>query len=118
MVVTGKLVPLKNKVIVTGMEFGEVVRKSGIVLTSDNGKSTGIHPRWGQVWAVGPDQHDVKVGEWVLMEHGRWTRGINYEHADGTPEVLHMIDLNAIILVSDAPSDHERTVMGALDLHV
>jgi hypothetical protein len=76
------------------------------VLTSDNGKGQGIKPRWAQVWAVGPDQKDVKVGEWILMEHARWTREFEYEADDGTVTKLHMADLNAIMLSADEkPSD-------------
>ena len=56
MKITGTLVPLKDKVFVSDMEFGEEFTQSGIILQSSNGKSEGIHPRWGKVWAVGPDQ--------------------------------------------------------------
>ena len=59
--------PLNDVVIVGEMIFDERFTKGGIVLLNDNGKSTGIRPRWGQVYAVGPDQHDVRVGEWVCV---------------------------------------------------
>lgn len=74
MAVTGKIIPLKDKILITDMEFGLEQTKSGIILQSDNGKTTGIHPRWGRVWAVGPEQKDVEVGQWICIEHGRWTR--------------------------------------------
>ena len=72
--IQGTLVPLRDKVFVTDMNFDEQITKSGILIQSDNGKGQGIKPRWGRVWAVGEDQKDVKVGEWILMEHARWTR--------------------------------------------
>ena len=75
--------PLNDSVIVTEMTFDERFTTSGIVLLNDNGKSTGIRPRWGQVYAVGPDQQDVKVGQWVCVAHGRWTRGIDVEDETG-----------------------------------
>ena len=109
MTVRGKLVPLDKKVFVTGMEFGESVTKTGIVLPSDDGKGTGIHPRWGKVFAVGPNQKDVSVGEWVLVEHGRWTRGIKYEGDDGVEITIHMVDNEGILLVSDEPDDVIRS---------
>ena len=55
--------PLKNAVIVSDMEFTERLSRGGLILPSDNGKSTGIRPRWGKVYAVGPEQKDVLVGQ-------------------------------------------------------
>ena len=65
------------------MNFGEQRSRGGLVLLSDDGKTHGIHPRWAKVYAVGPEQKDVKVGQWILMEHGRWTRGIKIEDEEG-----------------------------------
>lgn len=67
---------LGNSVIVSDMAFDERITRAGIVLLNDNGTTKGIRPRWGQVYAVGPEQTDVSVGEWVLVAHGRWTRGL------------------------------------------
>lgn len=97
--------PLNNSVIVTDMVFDERMTTGGIVLLSDNGKSTGIRPRWGQVYAVGPEQHDVKPGDWVCVAHGRWTRGIDVEDESGT-KTLRRVDPNDIMLISDSlPQD-------------
>jgi hypothetical protein len=70
-------------------------------LLSDNGKSTGIRPRWGQVYAVGPKQTDVQVGEWLLIAHGRWTRGMDIEDETGK-KTIRKIDLKEILLRSDS----------------
>ena len=104
--IRGTLTPLRDKVFFSNMNFEEEVTAGGIVLTSDNGKGQGIKPRWAQVWAVGPDQKDVKVGEWILMEHARWTREFEYEAEDGTVTKLHMADLKAIMCSADEkPND-------------
>ena len=109
MKVTGTITPLKDRILVSDMEFGMETTKSGIVLASDNGKTQGIKPRWGRVWAIGPDQQDIQVGEWVLMEHGRWSRAAEYENEDGSITKIQMIDNDAILLVSDGkPSDVDR----------
>lgn len=106
MKVKGTIIPLHDKVLVSDMDFGEQRTTSGIFVTSDNGKSSGIHPRWGRVWAVGPEQQDVKVGEWILVEHGRWTRTVEYQTDDGSVIELRMVDNNAILMSSDEkPSD-------------
>jgi hypothetical protein len=75
---------------------------NGFYWSPDNGKSEGIHPRWGKVWAIGPEQTDVAVGEWVLIEHGRWTRTVDVADGDSVLEV-RMVDNNAILAVSDEP---------------
>jgi co-chaperonin GroES (HSP10) len=95
-----QLRPLNDSVIVGDMVFDERISTGGIVLLNDNGKSTGIRPRWGQVYAVGPEQHDVKVGEWVCVAHGRWTRGIDIEDENGK-QTLRRVDPKDIMLESD-----------------
>jgi co-chaperonin GroES (HSP10) len=99
-VVKGKIIPLKDNVIVSDMNFDDEVSKVGIILRSQDGKSDGIKPRWGKVWAVGPTQQDVKVGEWVLIEHGRWTRGITVEE-NGKEHIVRMVEVKSIMLQSD-----------------
>jgi co-chaperonin GroES (HSP10) len=109
MKVTGKIRPLRDSVFVTDMEFGEQRTTSGIVLVSDDGKAQGIHPRWCKVWAVGSAQQDVKVNDWILVEHGRWTRTIEVEDNAGTTEV-RMVDAAAIMMISnELPTDVMRT---------
>lgn len=96
--------PLNDVVIVGEMVFAERFTNSGIVLPSDNGKSTGIRPRWGQVYAVGPEQRDVRVGEWVCVAHGRWTRGIDVEDETGR-HTLRRVDPKDILLSADELPD-------------
>lgn len=112
---SGTIRPLGDKIMITDMEFGSEKTKGGIILHSDDGKSTGIHPRWARVFAVGPDQHDVKVGEWILLEHGRWTRGHEYETDTGEKIAIRLADNKAILLSADErPTDIQRaSVVGA-----
>lgn len=109
MKITGTLVPIKNRVLFSEMEFGEEKTKSGIVLKSDDGTTQGIKPRWGRVWAVGPEQKDFKIGEWILIEHGRWSRAAEVENEDGSITKVQMADVDAIMLISKKkPSDIDR----------
>jgi hypothetical protein len=94
------LTALKDYVIVCDMNFDGRKLSSGIVLLGDDGKSSGIRPRWAKVYAVGPQQRDVKPGEWVLVEHGRWTRGVNVEVA-GEQITIRRVDPSNIMFVSD-----------------
>jgi co-chaperonin GroES (HSP10) len=103
MKVIGKIVPIRDKVLVSDMNFDNQKTFSGIIIPSDNGKVRGIHPRWAKVFAVGPEQTEVKVGEWILIEHGRWTRGIEYEIEDDEILELRMVDNAAILMSADEP---------------
>lgn len=101
-----KIRPILDHIIVQDMEFGEQRTASGIIIVDDDGKQHGIKPRWGKVYAVGPKQKDVKPGEWVLIEHGRWTRGIHLENDDGSLTTLRRVEAKAVIMSGDyKPTD-------------
>jgi co-chaperonin GroES (HSP10) len=95
-----QLRPLRDAVIVGDMNFEERLSNGGIVLVKDNGKSSGIRPRWGRVYAVGPEQTTIKVGTWICVEHGRWTRGIDIEDETGK-QTLRRVDPKDIMMESD-----------------
>ena len=42
---------------------------------------------------------DVKVGEKVMVAHGRWTRGVKVREPDGTTTVVRMVDPKDILVV-------------------
>ncbi|MFY8211281.1 MAG: hypothetical protein ACOVLB_01235 [Candidatus Nanopelagicus sp.] len=96
--------PIRDTIIVTDLKFDERLSRGGIVLLNDDMKSSGIRPRWAKVYATGPEQTDIKVGQYILISHGRWTRGIKIDDGDGTgKKVIHKVDNNDILLVSDEP---------------
>ena len=98
--------PIGKRVLVCKMRFGDIKTKGGLILLDDDGKEQGIHPRWGRVYAVGAKQQDVSVGQWILVAHGRWTRGMTVEK-DGIKEEVRMVDEKDILLVSDAEPQEE-----------
>jgi len=105
------ITPLKKRVLVSDMHFGETKTKGGIILTDDDGSESGIHPRWGKVYAIGDQQEDVTVGQWVLVSHGRWSRGFKVKK-EGVELEVRMIDENDILLVSDEEPEQNRTKAG------
>lgn len=108
------LIALKDHVIVSHMDFSGRKLASGVILLGDDGKTDGIRPRWGKVYAVGPNQKDVKVGQWIMLEHGRWTRGFKVE-IDGEELVLRRADIKSIIFVSDKEPENVDTISTAVD---
>lgn len=96
---------LHDHVLVTDMCFGERQTLTGVIIPADDKKDSGIRPRWARVFAIGPDQHDVCVGDHVLVSHGRWTRGHAIETETGT-EIVRRVDAKDILCVSDQmPND-------------
>lgn len=106
--------PLKDHVIITDMNFSGRQLSSGIVLLNDNGKADGIRPRWGQVYAVGPQQQEIVEGQWVCVAHGRWTRGVDIQDESGK-HTIRRIDHKDILLVSDEePTGIDDTISDAV----
>jgi co-chaperonin GroES (HSP10) len=98
------ITPIKDHVLVVNMEKGEKISTGGIITLDDNGKDRGIRPRWCQVYKVGPLQQDVKPGQWILVEHSRWTYGVEMTLKEsGEEELFHLqrVDNPGIWLVTD-----------------
>lgn len=93
-----KITAIGDRVLVTDMNFGEQKTASGLILRSDDGEARGVYPRWGKVYDKGPKNKDIyEIGDWVLVTHGRWTRGITLE--DDT--VIRMVEAESILAFSD-----------------
>ena len=104
--IKGQLRAIKNRVLVCDMHFGEQKTASGLIIKDDNGSTRGIYPRWGKVYGKGPENNDdYNVGDWILVEHGRWTRGVELD--DGTGEkTVRMVEAESILAYSEEkPSD-------------
>lgn len=98
--------PLSKDILVCDMDMGEQVTASGIVINSDDGKAHGVKPRWARVYKIGDScDLDVKVGEWLLIEHGRWTRKIKIDDGESVVEI-QKIEVASVLAVSETrPND-------------
>ena len=93
-------------VLVTEMHFGEQVTKAGLILKTDDGNTRGIYPRWGKVYSKGPsNKDDYNVGDWILIMHGRWTRGLKLETSDGDEIEMRKVELESILAYSNEKPD-------------
>jgi co-chaperonin GroES (HSP10) len=99
---TREVKPLRNKVLVTNIESGGKITRNGIIIPDDDGKERGIRPRWAEIYAVGDDIEDLSPGEWILISHGRWSRGVDFN--DGNDKItIRQVDYpEAILLVANA----------------
>jgi len=100
-VINGVAHAIGKQVLVKNMHFGDQVTNSGIIISSDNGKTRGIYPRWAQVHSKGPKNTDpYATGNWILIEHGRWTRSILVNEGAGDLE-LRMVDVSSVLAWSE-----------------
>ena len=107
----GEIQPLGTRVLVCKMHFGETRSRGGLILIDDDGTSAGIHPRWSKVYAIGKRHEDVKVGQWILVAHGRWSRALKIENEKGSEEV-RIVDEDDILLVSDKEPEEIKKQAG------
>ena len=91
---------LNDHVIVTDMNFDQKISHGGIIIPTGDRKLEGIHARWARVYAVGPKQQDVRIGQYVLVTHGRWTRGLEIEDLE-CEKTIRRVDNKDILMVSD-----------------
>ena len=96
-----KVRALPTDILVINMDMGEQVTDAGIVIASDDGKAHGVKPRWAEVYKVGANCGiNVKEGQWVLIEHGRWTRKMKIDDGQGEKE-FQKVEVKSIIAVTD-----------------
>lgn len=82
---------------------GAQITAGGIIQLDDNMKSAGIRPRWAKVLAVGPEvreQDNIEIGDYILLEHLGWVRGMEIDIA-GKSTTVHWTNPSKILLVGD-----------------
>lgn len=96
---------LSKDVLVIDMDMGEQKTAGGLIIQSDDGKAHGVKPRWAKVYRVGSEVDFVKEGQWILIEHGRWTRKIKIDDGESEKE-FQKVETKSIIAVADQkPND-------------
>ena len=105
-IIKGEVKPLHDRLMVSDMEFGEVISNGGIILPSDDGQQHGIKPRWAKIVSIGHENtDDYNVGDWILIQHGRWTRGIDLEDGSGE-KTIRMVEAESILAYQEEkPND-------------
>ncbi len=101
-----QLNPLPKDILVCDMDMGDQLTESGIIIKSDDGKAHGVKPRWAKVYKKGSQcELDVEVGQWVLIDHGRWTRKIKIDDGESIKEV-QKIEISSVLAISnEKPND-------------
>ena len=101
----GDIRPLKDKILVRSIEKGQQITKGGIIIPDDDAKDRGIRPRWAQVYKFGKKVDFLTEGEWVLVEHGRWSPAVTLN--TGKKEFdIRLVDKDCILGTSDTKPEN------------
>ena len=68
-----KIEPIHGGIFVTNFEVGDHVVNGIRIQYEAYKRGKWIHPRWAQVCAVSKEEKNLKVGQWVLLQHGHWS---------------------------------------------
>jgi hypothetical protein len=105
---------IRDNILCVDANFGEQTTQSGIVIQKTIGKDEGIHPRWFKVHAVGPDIDWCNQGDWVYVQYGRWTEGVDMQDdafdTEGNIKKVWKVEPEACMLISD--TEPEGAVLG------
>lgn len=101
MTLKSKIRPLRDKILVDQFKKGEQITRGGIIVLDDDGRDRGVRPRWAKVFAVGKEIDFVHVGDWILIEHGRWSREMKLQDHDKTEFSLWSVDPYGILGIAD-----------------
>ena len=116
--VYGDVNPLPNDILVVEMNGGDKVTTGGIIVLDDNGKRRGIHPRWARVYKVGKNIDYIKPDEYILIDHGHWTYGVDIIFTKDNKEVrhyLHKVDPKGVLLARETPPVETDVMIGYED---
>jgi co-chaperonin GroES (HSP10) len=93
--------PLKDNVFVTDLDSGPHKTAAGLLIPDDNMTTRGVRPRWARVWCVGPEVTEVRSGDWVLIEHARWTTAFELELPGKTVRLWRVEWPKSVLLAAD-----------------
>jgi len=108
-----KLRALNNKILCHFIEKGEQLSRGGIIMMDDDAREEGIRPRWMHVYSVGPDVIGITEGQWIMVEHGRWTHGHVVRNEDNEEFTLWSAEEESVLLVSDERPEMDRAPTSA-----
>ena len=75
----------------------EITTPGGRILMSKDGTESAVRPRWFKVYSVGEDIDWIAKGKYVLVDHGRWSNGMQVD----TDLKLYLLDNKDCLMESD-----------------
>lgn len=96
------ITPIRDNVLARMIDWpGQRTTAGGLIVNEEEGTEGSVRPRWFEVTHVGKEQEEFSVGDYVLVAHGRWSRGIDVEGTRRNEDKLFLLDLDEILATSD-----------------
>lgn len=99
---------MPGKILAIMIDKPGVERKTagGLIINETDGTESAIRPRWFKIYSVGKDIDWIKPEQYVLVDHGRWSRGMEIDK-DLT---LHLLDNKDCLMESETdPREDDNT---------
>lgn len=103
-----KVKAMRNKILAEMIDNPgeETTTPGGIILISQDGTESAIRPRWFKVYSVGEDIDWIAKGKYVLVDHGRWSNGMQVDEE----LKLYLLDNKDCLMESDEdPMEDDNT---------
>ena len=95
-----ELKALRGKVLAEMIDKPDGLRKTkgGIILKDADNDTSGIRPRWFKVYSVGDEIDWVAAGQYLLVDHGRWSNGVKLNEETK----IYLLDNKDCLMISDS----------------
>lgn len=107
-----KVKAMRNKILAEMIDNPgeETTTPGGIILISQDGTESAIRPRWFKVYSVGEDIDWIAKGKYVLVDHGRWSNGMQVDEE----LKLYLLDNKDCLMESDEDpmEDNNTQILG------
>jgi co-chaperonin GroES (HSP10) len=85
----------------------ETTTAGGIILISKDGTESAVRPRWFKVYSIGSEIDWLHEGQYVLVDHGRWSNGIKIDNE----LKIYLLDNKDCLMVSDENPMLDNNIM-------
>tara|TARA_R100000541_G_scaffold5086_1_gene12464 strand:- start:3610 stop:3990 length:381 start_codon:yes stop_codon:yes gene_type:complete len=88
----------------------EITTAGGIILISKDGTESAVRPRWFKVYSIGSEIDWLHEGQYVLVDHGRWSNGIKVAE----DLKIYLLDNKDCLMTSETnPMDNDNIRIGS-----
>ena len=102
-----KVKAMRDKILAEMIDKPDQEKKTagGIIITEKDATESAVRPRWFKVYSVGDGIDWITEGKYVLVDHGRWSKGMQ----EGNDLKLYLLDNKDCLLESENnPMDDDR----------
>jgi co-chaperonin GroES (HSP10) len=99
---------MKNKILAEMIDKPgtEKTTAGGIIITEKDATEAAVRPRWFKVYSVGEGIDWIQKDNFVLVDHGRWSNGMDV----GNEEKIYLLDNKDCLALSDTDPRDDKSL--------